>query len=430
LAGQPEDLDETILLHRNALALRPVYHPERPSSLYNLANSLSDKFQQSDQRTDLDESITLFNESLGAYVTGHPAACQTLANLGRTLVVAHSRTHESEYLEKAMTAFRDAVTCESAPVSVRLLTAKIWARLANDSHHESALEAYHAAIELLPRLAMLGLDLQARQQALSSGSDGLVRNAAACAIRSCQYDKAVEMLEEGRAVFWSQALRLRTPLTDLRDVAPELEKQLRQISYALERGSLRDESRTLSGTPQNVMAMEREAVRLRRLNDQWLATLAQVRHLDGFQDFLRPNRITALQTAATDGPVVIVNTSESGCDALIMTTSSVKHVPLPELSFSDVSLLVKLIQIATIPTGRKTSLPKTDRAQIDCEFRQMPVLSGTLQFLRLSVESRRVGRESDGEMQPEDIFRLVLAILWVSAVEPVIRSLSLEVSRL
>jgi len=100
--------------------------------------------------------------------------------------------------------------------------------------HESALEAYQAVIEFLPHMAMVGLNLQARWRALTSGSDGLARDAAACAIRSGQYERAVELLEEGRAVFWSQALQLRTPMTNLHAAAPELEAKLRRISIALE----------------------------------------------------------------------------------------------------------------------------------------------------------------------------------------------------
>ena len=174
---------------------------------------------------------------------------------------AYSHTHESEYLDKAMAAFRVAVTCQSAPASGRFRTAKSWARHAHKSSHESALDAYYAAIALLPRLAILGLDVQSRQQALASGSDGLARDAAVCAIRSGQYGKAVELLEAGRGVFWSQALQLRSPMTNLRDVAPKLEQKLRRIFFALEQGSLRDASRHLSDTSQKVMWTEKEASR-------------------------------------------------------------------------------------------------------------------------------------------------------------------------
>ena len=68
--------------------------------------------------------------------------------------------------------------CEAALASLRFRAAISWAHDA-DHHHQPALDAYEAAIELLPRLAMLGLDLQSRQQALTMGSDGLAHDAAA-----------------------------------------------------------------------------------------------------------------------------------------------------------------------------------------------------------------------------------------------------------
>ena len=51
--------------------------------------------------------------------------------------------------------------------------------------------------------------------------------------RPGRYDEAVELLEEGRAVFWSQVLRLRTPVNALRNVAPEFFENLGRISFEL-----------------------------------------------------------------------------------------------------------------------------------------------------------------------------------------------------
>jgi len=330
---------------------------------------------------------------------------------------AYSHTHESEYLDRAMAAYRVAVMCETAPASERFCAAKLWARHA-DFTHESALDAYHAAIELLPRLAMLGLDLQSRQQALTSGSDGLARDAAACAIRSGHYNKAVELLEEGRAVFWSQALQLRTPMKDLRKVAPELEDKLRHISLILEQGSLRDVSRSLSDSPQIVMEMEKDVSRFRRLNEEWLAVLEEVRRLEGFRDFLRPSRFSTLQQAAASGSLVILNASTTGCAALILTVTGVQHMPFPDLSLTEVTKLVKLLRCAIGQGGRYASPPELGHTYIEGLVRQMLILSGTL----------RLGRMSNISARPDDIFRYVLAVLWESIVKPVVESLGLRVN--
>jgi len=116
-------------------------------------------------------------------------------------MLAYRHTQEPKFIENAMATYRDAVTCRTASVSLRFTAARSWVRYADENSHKLAMDAYQAAIELLPRLAMLGSALQVRQRALTSGSDGLARNAAACAIRLCRYDKAVELLEESCYLF-------------------------------------------------------------------------------------------------------------------------------------------------------------------------------------------------------------------------------------
>jgi hypothetical protein len=98
------------------------------------------------------------------------------------------------------------------------------------------------------------------------------------------------------------------------------------------------------------------------------------------------------------------------------------------LSFADIYILVKLLQAATASRGRAPLLPEADGAQIEGLFRQIAVFPETLQILKPSVEARHAGRASATRMQPEDIFRHVLAVLWVSVVKPVLYSLKLEVS--
>ena len=50
---------------------------------------------------------------------------------------------------------------------------------------------------------------------MTAGSDGLARDAARCAIRSGCLKKAIELLEVGRSIFWSQVLSLRSPFDQL-----------------------------------------------------------------------------------------------------------------------------------------------------------------------------------------------------------------------
>jgi hypothetical protein len=216
-------------------------------------------------------------------------------------------------------------------------------------------------------------------------------------------------------------------MTNLHDAAPELEAKLRRISIALEQGSLRDVLKSPSDAPQKVMLMEQEASHLRRLNDDWLATLEEVRCLDTFGDFLRPSRIFSLQNAAVNGPIVVLNASKTRCDALILKSTGVHYVPFPNLDFVEVSVLVKLIRYAITQDSRDTFFHESNPAHIEGLVQQMPFISDTLRLLRLPLE-RHVKRVSDISEYRNDIFRYVLGVLWEAVVKPVIQSLDLKVN--
>jgi len=176
------------------------------------------------------------------------------------------------------------------------------------------------------------------------------------------------------------------------------------------------------------MTMEQEACRFLRLNDEWLVALEEVRQLDGFQDFLRPSRLSTLQDAAASGPVVVLNASGKGCGALVITLTGVKYVHLSDISLSEAHILVQLIRAAITSNGRNPPLAEADCVQIEGLLEKVPVFSNTLSFLRQSVEARHVGRTFDTKILPEDIFQFVLGILWKCVIEPVIRLLDLKVS--
>ena len=68
---------------------------------------------------------------------------------------------------------------------------------------------------------------------------------------------------------------------------------------------------------------------------EWEELVAQVRDLDGFEDFLRPPRLETLLPAAERGPVVIVNVSRWRCDALIVRRDGVTARELPGLTLDE-----------------------------------------------------------------------------------------------
>ena len=62
---------------------------------------------------------------------------------------------------------------------------------------------------------------------------GLAPDAAAAAVMVGRPDAAVELLEQGRSLLWTQALMLRSDLSRLAEIAPDLAERLDSIRVAL-----------------------------------------------------------------------------------------------------------------------------------------------------------------------------------------------------
>ncbi|ETW80194.1 hypothetical protein HETIRDRAFT_428431 [Heterobasidion irregulare TC 32-1] len=345
--GQVEDLEQAISLHRDSLALCPAPHPYRLAYMNNLACALLTRFDQIGQAEDLEDAISLHRTSLMLSIPQYPhrnsrdleevhfkytgqvkdldeaimlqrEALKSLpeAHPDRCRILHHLASNDVS--ENALGLFRAAVRCENASILDRSYAARSWAQHADELKHASALEAYQAAIRFLPLVSMLVSRIKSRPQLLATKLDSHPPNdTTACAIRIGAFGQAIELLEEGKAVFWSQAFKLRTPFDDLRQVHPDLAKKLQDMSQALERSSLHDHPETIQDDARGVMTIEAEAGSFRRLHENWLETLELIRGLDGFGEFLRPKKFTLLKQAISGRPIVLLNAAGSSSRPVI-----------------------------------------------------------------------------------------------------------------
>jgi hypothetical protein len=264
-----------------------------------------------------------------------------LSNLGGALHARFERSGQQTDLDEAITAFRDAVGVESGSPADRMRAGWAWGSAAVDAGRvDSAADGFACAVTLLPLLAWHGLPRATREEHLASSS-GLAAAAAACAIRAGRPERAVELLEAGRSVLWAQTLNLRTDLTDLAQREPDLALRLDQIRTLLDTPlpATTAEVATVGALDragdqiEQLHATQSRAVEGRmRLAREFDDLLAQVRALDGFEHFLAPTPFTQLHAAVTSGPVVIVNASPYGCHALVLTTTGLQVVDLPDLT--------------------------------------------------------------------------------------------------
>jgi CHAT domain-containing protein len=135
----------------------------------------------------------------------------------------------------------------------------------------------------------------------------LATDAFSCSVRQGVLTTAVELVEQGRAVFWTQLGRFRSPLD--------------RISLSGETGvALAEEFKRLSFHLRNAFDQSTagQSLEIRQLTMQWDDVVSRIRMLPDFSRFLLPPLFSDLQKAAEAGPVVIVNASRYSCDALII----------------------------------------------------------------------------------------------------------------
>jgi tetratricopeptide (TPR) repeat protein len=446
-----DTLAEVIHLYREALALCSDKYPMRPKALRNLAVALQLSCLHNCTTDAVKEIISLHREALCMPVD--PGRYVSLLNLGATLFRVASHTHNSQTWAQVLPLFQEALQCcpvdhpmrsdlnrnigrcllktdspifdfprgigylnddlgdDLAPAKERLMKAAEDLRCVEDAWdyavksadqevratvEQSVLRLYRKAIMLLPRMANFGLDHNSRFRTLL-GSDEISRTAATRAVLVGLGVEAIEMLEEGRGIFWARALHLRT--TDLKDVPQQDCLELQRIFNILERSA--HSSNVSEEMPEE---RERTLETRRQLNIQAEALISRIRAYPGLQRFLMPPAFAMLAQSLLDGYVVIINTSRLGCHALLLSKGGGLSTSLGLNPPSGGFYSERIRGYLPRDMGSSYSDPAPICTDVATESRSLRISSKTVRSL-------------DN----------VLAILWSSVVKPVINSLSLQV---
>jgi hypothetical protein len=166
-------------------------------------------------------------------------------------------------------------------------------------------------------------------------------NAAACAISLGLLERAVELLDHGQSVFWSQAMDTKMDLQDLRDVDSNLAAQFERLTCTLHASTFQD---SLIGS----QALEEQSSVIHQIEQCCCLTKEMESQLECIQkhlnlhNFMKPPPFSELQLSAVSGPVILINASSYWCDVLIVTAKSPPQlVPLPKISMDNASRIAK-----------------------------------------------------------------------------------------
>jgi tetratricopeptide (TPR) repeat protein len=398
-SGDMSLLSEVATLHLEALKLRPPGHPLRSMSLDRLAD-LYCRIEPVSWK----EVHTLYCEALGTCPQGSPVRARILSGIARCFLDVGSPYFDPV---QGISHLSEAYTDNLAHITQRLRTAS------TDMHHVEAtyasvarhmdeatrsqyntviLELYSQIIGILPLAANFGIDHKARLRAVV-GTDRIARNAATRAVLVGRVSVAIETLEEGRGVFWTQTLHLRTAAFD--HVPKDDREELQRLLLLLDRAAHGTETSELSAAQR-----ERELGRRRHLNEQAQSLISKIRGYPGLNRFLLPSAFDAVFASLPDGFMVIVNSSDVAHHALILHRSTGLATSL------DLDLPRARFEFA----GLKAKLPHDATA--------------------LHEQDREYSRAMRIDKGAGDSFDSVLGLLWTSIAKPVIDRLGLEVSLL
>ncbi|KIJ60775.1 hypothetical protein HYDPIDRAFT_116834 [Hydnomerulius pinastri MD-312] len=324
--GDGRDLDGAIQHHRLALRLMPDSYPQRSTLLNNLANALLTRFEQCGDPDATQEALRL-SYAVVEQALALPSHLRAQVNLARIHLALWRTRHIRQALQDAMDHYNVATQFTPAGLLQRLTASLQWVNEAEEHQHASAMDAYAQSLQLLDSHISATTSVSSRHEARKHFTPDLSVDAASCALRQGNICRAVELLEQGRALYWTQIARFRTSLDDLRSRDPRAEvlvKRFRDLSAMLNRPAQTsfDESRSIA-------AVEAEARRYRDIAEEWHKVIEEIRTFEGFSRFLLPPLFADLQQAALEGPVVVLVASKFSCDAIIVLhTRSPIHVRL------------------------------------------------------------------------------------------------------
>lgn len=215
------------------------------------------------------------------------------------------------------------------------------------------------AIKILPKVSQQFLDRDDQLCQLSlSGSK--VASAISCALQAgVSASHCLSLLEHGRGITQGFGINCRSDLTDLHGRHPSIFEKYNSLRIEIDSplvNRLTTQIENSSVTNQaNSDQSTYEARRWRRILVIYEANevLTYIRKLVGFEGFQRPPSTDELIVMATEGPIVIFNSTYCRSDAIIMADSIIRTLPLPKMVHSEV--VERIGQPTRLVRGKRSS---------------------------------------------------------------------------
>jgi hypothetical protein len=322
------DLEESIKYTQ--LEVEVVHPSDRGSSLMSLQSLLVHAFNKTNKISYLDRSITAGYDILQL----KNARCKHFRVVQRLVTSLFTREKllasgpREEVRHEAIRLISTVIDDQYARKPDRLLLACHWAIFARSIGHHTTLAAYKTAMSLMQKSLSFAPTVSVQHTqlvALGLNCQTMPLNYASFHLDFFRFEEAVETLEQGRAILWSEMRSLRAPVAQLIDDGSPLVKRFGEINRELE-------ALTISLTPSGRPEMEdcgaqggdwsdpfcRLVIKRKKLMEERDGLVSQIQGQPGFKGFLKAPSFTTLRSAASRGPIILINHCEWRSDILIV----------------------------------------------------------------------------------------------------------------
>ena len=322
-------------------------------SSYFPAIRFAEVLHKAHQRTNrldyLDEAITTYRDLRKVTALSAPKALHFIVGDGllQSTMARVNLLHLRQDLEEKMQLFAELTSDGSAEVIYRFKISFRWAYDARLCGHPSTSMAYETTMLLLQETLVFAPTLQTQHSRLADvlREQGVFpSDYASFQIEMGQFKRAIETLERGRALLWSEMRGFRTSTDQLRAADPHLAERFAAINRHLEMVtmSVAQSENTMTeigdGEAKNHEGMDaigRHLLRQRSLLDERDSLITHVQSFPGFENFLKPPSFDVLNSAAAHGPVIIINQSRFRSYIILLIKDSPPSVIVIPSNFHD-----------------------------------------------------------------------------------------------
>ncbi|KAI9509759.1 CHAT domain-containing protein [Russula earlei] len=318
------DIEQAIEYYQLVLA---SYHPSSPIAFlagWSLGKALRNAFSLTHDIGYLDKSISVYRDLLTSIVHSRPNFA-LVVSLGSCLHDRFCWLRHKEDLDDALQLFQAGAHHNSANIQDQFHISCIWATVAHRHGHLSISIAYNRAMSLMrdsltftPTLDMQHFQLVSMRKYY----EVLPLDCASYRIHVGRLHEAIETLEQGRALLWSEMRGLHTSVDRLRAADSCLADKFVAVNEGLERLLLIDNDDDGYDDLEGMDRIGDLLLKQRELLDDRDDLISQVQSLSGFESFLKTPVFDTLTSAASHGPVVIINHSQWRSDIVILHHNS------------------------------------------------------------------------------------------------------------